>query len=96
MVRTVSSRIRPPIKEANLFYKTPEWRALTERVKREAHYCCEACGADYSHRKRKLIGDHIIEIKDGGAKLDRTNIQCLCIDCHNKKTAKVRAERSKG
>ncbi|KGB21911.1 hypothetical protein AtDm6_2677 [Acetobacter tropicalis] len=35
-----------------------------------------------------------MELKDGGAKLDKRNVQLLCGSCHTAKTASVRAERN--
>jgi 5-methylcytosine-specific restriction endonuclease McrA len=41
----------------------------------------------------RILGDHIIERKDGGAELDPNNIQLLCLGCHNAKTATARKDR---
>lgn len=32
--------------------------------------------------------DHIVPIRQGGARLDRNNLQSFCHACHSKKTAK--------
>ncbi len=37
--------------------------------------------------------DHIIAIEDGGAPLDRRNLQRLCTSCHNQKSADERHAR---
>jgi 5-methylcytosine-specific restriction endonuclease McrA len=50
---------------------------------------CQECGRS----DVRLFGDHVHEIKDGGALLDPTNIRLLCGSCHTKKTAKTRAAR---
>ena len=34
--------------------------------------------------------DHIVELRDGGAFLDRDNLQPLCSECHDAKTYKRR------
>jgi 5-methylcytosine-specific restriction enzyme A len=44
----------------------------------------------------RIFGDHIIELKDGGAPLDPSNIMLLCPTCHARKTAKAAQERLQG
>lgn len=41
-----------------------------------------------------MFVDHIIEIKDGGAKLDPANVWTLCGSCHVKKTNRERDKRN--
>lgn len=50
---------------------------------------CEACGRSGT----RIFGDHIIELRDGGAPLDPSNIRCLCGSCHTRKTVAARADR---
>ena len=41
-----------------------------------------------------IDADHIVELQDGGAKLDRSNVMLRCRSCHGKKTAqKIRDRR---
>ena len=43
--------------------------------------------------------DHILPISKGGSKLDRDNLQILCIPCHSKKTKEefpIKAKQGKG
>lgn len=84
----------PPPKVAESFYTSREWRELIDRLKRERGPVCQrpGCGREYV----RIFGDHIIELKDGGAKLDPRNVQLLCGSCHTAKTARARAERMKG
>jgi 5-methylcytosine-specific restriction protein A len=35
---------------------------------------------------RSTHADHIVNIAEGGAELDRDNLQGLCSNCHRKKT----------
>lgn len=78
-------------KVAEPFYQSRAWRSLIASIKRERGNWCERCGS--THR---VIGDHIVELKDGGAPLDPSNIELLCQAHHNAKTAKARATRAKG
>lgn len=80
---------RVPPKTAEPFYRSREWKALLARIIAERGRRCEACGAT----GQRLIGDHVVERKDGGAELDPANIRLLCLPCHNRKTARARAER---
>jgi 5-methylcytosine-specific restriction enzyme A len=41
-----------------------------------------------------MFVDHIVELKDGGAPLDRSNLWLLCGSCHSLKTAGERARRT--
>lgn len=84
-------KLRPPVKVAEQFYQSREWRALVARVKRERGAWCQRCGS-----RDRVIADHIIERKDGGAELDARNIELLCFTHHQRKTAKARGERAQG
>jgi 5-methylcytosine-specific restriction protein A len=33
------------------------------------------------------VVDHIVPVKQGGERFDRSNLQSLCVPCHNAKTA---------
>lgn len=74
--------IKPKPKTANRFYSSPQWIALRDQVRREAGGRCQAPGCI----NRGQIVDHIVEIRDGGAKLDRSNLALLCAPCHGRKT----------
>lgn len=80
-------RIAVAGKYVNPFYQGREWRTLVQGLKRQRGWCV-VCGS--THR---LVADHIIEIKDGGAPLDPANIQFLCLAHHNAKTAAAKAAR---
>ena len=89
------SRVKSAPKRPDRFYLSPEWRSLLRLIKQKRGNYCERCGAD--GRKERLIGDHKIEIKDGGALLDEDNIELLCHrKCHPRKTAMARRARAKG
>lgn len=82
-------RVRPPAKRAEPFYLTREWRALMGRLLYERGRRCEKCGAQGC----RIFGDHIVELKDGGAALAERNVMLLCGACHSAKTARARAVR---
>ena len=84
------SRLPSPDKRAEPFYLSPAWRKLIAQIKRERGNRCEVCGAG----EGRIIGDHIIELKDGGAPLDKANVRLLCMAHHNSKTASERRRRS--
>jgi hypothetical protein len=77
----------PKIAEA--FYQSRAWRSLIAAIKRERGNWCERCGSS-----NRVIGDHVVERKDGGAELDPANVELLCQACHNVKTAAERAARA--
>lgn len=87
---TLPPRVKMPPKIADSLYTSPEWRRLVADIKRERGRFCERCGG--THR---VLGDHIVEVKDGGAQFDRSNIELLCQACHNRKTAQQRARRAR-
>jgi 5-methylcytosine-specific restriction endonuclease McrA len=67
---------------------TPTWRALVGRVKADEPRC-RRCGAPTAHV------DHIVPVADGGAKLDRANLQGLCEECHASKTRSENQARNR-
>jgi 5-methylcytosine-specific restriction protein A len=85
-------RVKPPPKVADPFYSSHEWRQLLDSIiaKRGRQCQGERCGRTGC----RLYGDHIIEIKDGGPKLDERNIRLLCGSCHGLKTSQARIERN--
>jgi 5-methylcytosine-specific restriction endonuclease McrA len=62
-------------------YRTPAWRAVAGRVRREEPIC-RACRL----RPTEIV-DHRVERRDGGTD-DRANLQGLCWRCHSAKTAR--------
>jgi 5-methylcytosine-specific restriction endonuclease McrA len=83
----MAPRVAAPPKVADRFYSSPEWIALRDQVRREARGKCQRCG------NRGRYVDHKVELKDGGARLDRANVWLLCASCHTTKTAGARADR---
>ena len=86
----IDTRIAAPApKKADPFYLSPAWRTLMRKLTASRGSVCQQCGREGV----RLFGDHIHELKDGGAALDPSNIKLLCGSCHTKKTAQVRAAR---
>lgn len=73
------------------FYQSGRWRAVRAAVLREQPLCrvCAEAGVSVPAQ----VVDHVVPIKLGGARFDRTNLQALCVPCHNRKTASERQAR---
>ena len=80
----------PPPKVALPFYLSPEWRSLMAEIIDERGRRCEACGRTGC----RVYGDHVVELQDGGARLDKRNIRLLCGSCHTSKTNRAKVARS--
>jgi len=95
-LKTLDSRVvRPPSKTTDAFYLSPEWRALLAKLIVQRGRACEECGRSSGDRGRPVLifGDHVRELRDGGAPLDPLNVRLLCAGCHNVKTLAERAKR---
>ena len=68
------------------FYHTPAWRKV-RKIYIQKHPICEECERNGFITPAKVI-DHIIPIRKGGAKLNFSNLQSLCIQCHASKSAR--------
>lgn len=95
LTRLAPVKLAPRPKVAEGFYSTPEWKALRAQLIRQRGAACE--GTEHSpaasRTGHRLFADHVIELRDGGAPLDPTNVQLLCGACHTRKTAAARAAR---
>ena len=76
-------------KESEKFYHTARWRNLRKQQLTKHPLCInfEECG------NVATIVDHIVEVKDGGAKFDLGNTQSMCRSCHSRKTAEEKKKR---
>ena len=102
-LRSLGRKLKPsarfkvaiPPKVADKELQTPEHRAWRLIVCRRAGWRCEwieegkRCQRSAANGDR-MIADHVVERKDGGALYDPANGQCLCV-AHN--TAKGLAAR---
>lgn len=80
----------PPPKTTDKFYLTPDWRGLIGALIAARGRRCAKCGRENC----RIFGDHIVELKDGGAALDPDNVMLLCGSCHTLKTNQARALRA--
>lgn len=93
-VGAMPSKVKPAPKQVEGFYSSSAWRGLVSDIKQERGARCERVGCPTpTHR---VIADHIVERKDGGADLDPRNIELLCFTHHQQKTAQARAARAQG
>ena len=69
-----------------------DWRRVRARVLAAEPRCrmCVAAGRDIENGRVSWATevDHIIPLVQGGARLDRANLQPLCGRCHAEKTAR--------
>jgi hypothetical protein len=102
-MRSLATRLRlleqrsalPPPKVADPFYLSPEWRALLAEIIAERGRRCEDPGCRRLTPPTRVFGDHIVELRDGGARLDKRNVLLRCGACHTLKTAATRAARTR-
>jgi 5-methylcytosine-specific restriction enzyme A len=82
-------------KKAASIYLSREWRALLAAIIAERGRRCEDPGCEVPGGRTGCLiyGDHIVELRDGGAALDRRNVMLRCGLCHGRKTAAERARR---
>ena len=80
--------------EFTKFYQSPQWRKLSKQ-KRTHQPLCEHCLAAGRIRIADVV-DHIIELKDDWSlRLEWSNLQSLCHECHNTKTNLEKIKRKK-
>jgi 5-methylcytosine-specific restriction enzyme A len=97
LVPLAARRVPIPPKKAEEFYLSPQWRKFVVMLILERGRRCEKCGAFRNDQGEpiRLFGDHIIELKHGGAPLDENNVKILCGKCHSVKTVQVRTRQSR-
>ena len=84
----------PPAKLAGAFYTSPKWRRLMAEIIAERGRRCEDPQCQRTSPPSRVFGDHIVELRDGGAPLDKRNVLLRCGSCHTRKTAESRAART--
>lgn len=79
-------RARRTFDTERTFYQSAAWRAVRAAFLR-AHPLCGECTAR-GRNVASTVADHVVPLKDGGARFDWSNLQALCVSCHNRKTAR--------
>jgi hypothetical protein len=90
-----SRTARPEPKRADPFYLSPAWRQLMATIIASRGRRCEDPAHDPGRSRVgiRLFGDHIVELRDGGAALDEANVLLRCGACHQRKAVAERARR---
>lgn len=83
-------RIASRAKKTLPFYQSPEWKALVAKRRRDPDHAAAKARAKPGEW---LVLDHVIEIRDGGARLNPGNTQWLTHSEHQAKTAKTKRVR---
>lgn len=75
---------------ARKFYVSKEWRMLSARYLQDKMYRCERCGniATQVHHK-----EHIQTETGWHRRLDITNLEALCLQCHNEEHGRFKKSR---
>lgn len=78
--------------KAKRFYHSKLWKRVRDRYMKEKHYLCERCGgyAKIVHHK-SYINDS--NLNDLNILIDFSNLEALCLDCHNKEHFKKERTR---
>lgn len=66
------------------FYKSKEWMALRQKALKRDNFECQMCKDAGRYHKAENV-HHLKEVKTHPhLSLTLSNLQCLCIKCHNK------------
>jgi hypothetical protein len=94
-VAMASHRLTPNPKVAAPAYQSREWKTLIGAIVKQRGRRCEdpLCQTPNRAAGQRVYGDHVVELKDGGALLDPKNVLLRCGSCHTRKTIAERAKR---
>jgi 5-methylcytosine-specific restriction protein A len=94
-VGTLARRVSSPDKKVEPVYSSPEWRIFIAATIKQRGRLCEdpRCKTPHRGAGQRIYGDHIHELRDGGALLDPANVMLRCASCHGRKTAGERNKR---
>jgi 5-methylcytosine-specific restriction enzyme A len=93
-VAMASQRLTPRPKTAAPVYSSAEWRTLiTSIIQARGRRCEDPACKTPGRTGIRVFGDHIVELQDGGALLDPSNVMLRCGSCHTTKTNAERAKR---
>ena len=77
-------RARPRFDTELGFYSSQQWRTVRAAFLKRYPLCGTCESAD--RLVAATVVDHVQPIKSGGARFNWTNLQPLCVPCHNRKT----------
>ena len=66
------------------FYGGRQWRRVSKMQLQREPFCADCMPVGFYILAE--VADHIIPIRNGGARYDFDNLQSLCKACHNRKT----------
>lgn len=90
---SAAPKLRHAPKSVEPFYRSAPWQQMVADRKLDRDYFEAKARARHGER---LILDHKVERKDGGADLDPANTEWLTFSEHQAKTARARARRAQG
>lgn len=83
-------------KRSSSFYKSAEWLKIRRQALARDNNLCVNCLSN-NNIKQAYIVDHIVPIKvDWSKRLVLSNMQCLCLSCHNTKTSEDKKKYNSG
>ncbi len=68
------------------------WQNKRHEVMKRSQFACAVCGSVGLHHEV----DHKVPLEQGGADMDDSNLQLLCISCHVEKTSQEASSRAAG
>lgn len=83
---------RDPFYQSSAWDRTKEmhkqgYTLMADGIKLSNIFCVQCYHCDKSLTPMHTV-DHIIAIEDGGSRTDQTNLQSMCLSCHNSKSAR--------
>ena len=64
-------------------YTSYRWIKLTKKAKRRDKYLCQRCLRYGRHSDAQMVHHIVSPLVKPERAYDLTNLQCLCLDCHN-------------
>lgn len=76
------------------FYNSKAWKDARHISMLRHDSLCQECLRSSSRYTQADVIDHIVELRDDySRRLDQSNLEPLCHDCHNKKTYREKQRR---
>ena len=78
------------------FYGTAAWKTLMREIIAERGRQCQdpACTTPNRARGKRVYGDHVVELRDGGEPLAKWTVMLRCASCQGLKSAEARRQRT--